>query len=1436
MTGISIIIICTDQDSKIDRLLTSFLDVNTHESVEFIIINHCLKDDINKILSKHSHMVFLRFLNYSDSEDIDSLVRFSAKKATNETLLFIGGKTEFTTDILSILKNKQYKKIFEQSRNDDETFLAISKERNSKIKPESFLIVKTSDFSKNVITKNVQYNDYAISIVTNFLVCKKNDIEKILVFFHTSFNKSNKECANFEQIHSVTARTTFTFKDTPPPPPLGYFKKNTLDQSKKIFKEYGHVKNIKMKMLNLGFVEKASHELEYLATSGNSNQRQAASWELAVWNANKHSKDGAQACLEWLTIHENCGNLSDTEKDFAAILAAESQNLLQRPDTAKDILMKRLDEKPTLDIYLALSHYSGSIEEKKYLINIGYNAYGLSTIYFNINKSTQLYDQIQCEINSPTHNKNAKKRKVSIIIPSFNAECTLETTINSLLNQTWKNIEIIIADDCSTDNTYQIAKKIAKYDNRVKFVQTENNGGPYIARNLALNVSDGEFITCNDSDDWSHPQKIEIQVSHLMANPDIKANTSPQARATNSLLFFRRGNPGFYIQPNMSSLMFHRKLISKIGYWDSVRFAADSEYTRRIRHYFGKDAIYNLATAPMSFQRQTDDCLTSDKCLGYHGYKMGARKTYEDFHRNFHLQNKKIYIDFPLQKRLFPIPNPLRPKRLTENEYKFDVIIVSDFRLPGGTTMSNAEEIKAQYALGLRTGIVQMSRYDMNPQRTFNPCILKLVESGQAHILVYGETASCDLLILRLPWILQEKQQYIPNIQAKEIKVIVNQPPKRDYSKHSKNLYHIPRCSDHLYEYFGMRGMWHPIGPLVRKALLEHHADEIKSISLSNKNWHNIINVDEWSRKRLPYPHNKIRICRHSRDQYVKWPDNRKDLLSIYPQSEMFEIHVLGGATTPKQILGGNLPNNWSVTDFGNKDPQSFLADKDVFVYYTHPKWIESFGRVIIEAMAVGLPVFLPPEYEKLFNNAAVYAKPKDVAQKILAIMADKSAYRKQVQLALEYVKKHFGYNEHARRIKQALNPTNRNDHQTDTQSKLSKKNIIPILNFLSIDNNIINNEVNIWKNKSDLKINNIVYQLVSFADEAKKRGPFSVTDKTTLPPSGKKQDYWHPAPYWWPNPRTADGLPYIKKDGERIPGTRLYEPESDMYDRTRLQRVFDDTFVLAISWKFTGEISYAKHASSILYHFFINQTTRMNPHLKYGQVRMGHKNNLGSPTGLIEMKDMYFYLDAVKFLHLANAISKQTLDQFRKWLGKYLKWLLTSSQGKSECRSKNNHGTCYDLQVASIASFLGKSDIVYETLARVKSRIPQQFAPDGSQPEELARTTTAHYCCFNFQSWINLAKLAKCWGVDLWDYTAPNGAGLKQGARWLLSHMGKTWPFKQIDEFDNDRFYPIYFSAKNYIDVTQDVAVDLKNAYDVKPIFFPHDGIRPFWNLGNNF
>ncbi|SFZ80739.1 Alginate lyase [Devosia enhydra] len=353
---------------------------------------------------------------------------------------------------------------------------------------------------------------------------------------------------------------------------------------------------------------------------------------------------------------------------------------------------------------------------------------------------------------------------------------------------------------------------------------------------------------------------------------------------------------------------------------------------------------------------------------------------------------------------------------------------------------------------------------------------------------------------------------------------------------------------------------------------------------------------------------------------------------------------------------------------------------------------------------------------------------------------------------------------------------------------------------------------------------------LVSAAEEALARGPYAVVDKTSLPPSGDRHDYWHPAPYWWPNPDSADGLPLVRRDGERIPGSELYSPESERYDRTRLQRLFDDTILLALAARVTGEQRFAGHARGLIHRWFIDPDTRMNPHLLYAQWMPERPSDVRLGFGIIEMKDLYFFLDAVRLLDADGALPAKDREGLRGWLRAYLDWLQASQQGQDERASRNNHGTAHDLQVAAIALYLGDMKTLSYTLRAARARLLSQISPDGSQPEELARTQSAHYSAFNLQCWLNLARLAQTVGCDLWACGDGETSQLRNALAWLVPQLATgPWPYPQDDPFDLQRYIPLLAALRERSGVA-DAAVALPDAASWPTRFFPHDGIKPFW------
>ncbi len=342
---------------------------------------------------------------------------------------------------------------------------------------------------------------------------------------------------------------------------------------------------------------------------------------------------------------------------------------------------------------------------------------------------------------------------------------------------------------------------------------------------------------------------------------------------------------------------------------------------------------------------------------------------------------------------------------------------------------------------------------------------------------------------------------------------------------------------------------------------------------------------------------------------------------------------------------------------------------------------------------------------------------------------------------------------------------------------------------------------------------------ILAAADEAMHRGPYSVVDKPDPGPSGDLHDYFHPAPYWWPDPQKPAGSPYVRRDGLRVPGTQLYEPESDKFDRTRLQRLFDDSIALALAARLTENDAYREHANTLIQTWFIDPATRMNPNLVYAQVRRGHNGDRGSENGLIETKDFYFFLDAVRLLE-----DDELSEGVRKWCLAFLEWFKTSKQGMLESKHKNNHGTCFDLQAAALAAFVGDTATLQEVNLRAQARILGTITSNGEQPHEMTRTLTQHYCAFNLQSWINLFDLLE--GVGLRPWSSDAADRLIQAMRLLLNQSKNGWRYQQKEPFDMARLAPIDDA------LCRRTGQSLLETDDASACFNPHDGIAPFWRL----
>lgn len=537
------------------------------------------------------------------------------------------------------------------------------------------------------------------------------------------------------------------------------------------------LKQIKYHLYNLGFIEKALHDLQHLHdTTNDPIIKSQSAWELVLWYLNQETEQGAKQALAYLQDVAPEKNVDKQRK--IAILQAECFNKLNRQVEAKTVLSDMADAHEHPDLYLALANLEPTVEQRLVWINKAMSYYQLDPITIEKNSFGKFhYDGLKTL--SKQEHSISNGPKVTVILPAFKAENDIQIAIESILTQTWKNLELIIVDDCSPDDTVKVVQSYMKKDSRIQLLHTPKNSGPYVARNIGLQKATGEFITINDSDDWSHKQKIETQVTHLMENKQIIANTSEHARLTEDLQLYRRGTPGKYIFPNMSSIMFRRNpVLEKIGYWDSVRFAADGEFKRRLIKVFGKQSYVDLNSGPLSLPRQTATSLTGSSAFGYNGFFMGARREYVNSLEYYHKRASSLYYAYPLTKRPFPVPEPMWPDREAVNGKRhFDVVIVSDFRINNAILLDELQYWNKQQK---KIGFVQLHYYDLSIQQDIDHSIRDYLDGTQVQMIVYGETVKANQCIVVDPIVLAEHQLYVPKIKALATDVIMPNQPKAE--------------------------------------------------------------------------------------------------------------------------------------------------------------------------------------------------------------------------------------------------------------------------------------------------------------------------------------------------------------------------------------------------------------------------------------------------------------------------------------------------------------------------------------------------------------------------------------------------------------------------------------------------------------------------------
>lgn len=232
--------------------------------------------------------------------------------------------------------------------------------------------------------------------------------------------------------------------------------------------------------------------------------------------------------------------------------------------------------------------------------------------------------------------------KVSIIIPTYNCEKTIDRTIQSILNQTYTCLEIIIINDCSTDNTSNILNKYHKIEN-IHIIHNHKNYGKFVSVNIGIQKSIGKYITIVDADDYLHIDKI----SHQIITFNLFENTV--AVFHNILISNLDGSTKIRNHAEISVMFKKKDILETIGYFDSNRYGSDTEFKERLIKYFDKNRII-MINKILYFAQKRMFSLTTNPHTGINSV---FRKIYEKKYKEWHATTQNLYIDFPQLHKYF---------------------------------------------------------------------------------------------------------------------------------------------------------------------------------------------------------------------------------------------------------------------------------------------------------------------------------------------------------------------------------------------------------------------------------------------------------------------------------------------------------------------------------------------------------------------------------------------------------------------------------------------------------------------------------------------------------------------------------------------------------------------------------------------------------------
>lgn len=628
----------------------------------------------------------------------------------------------------------------------------------------------------------------------------------------------------------------------------------------------------------------------------------------------------------------------------------------------------------------------------------------------------RVYSDVEpcCGMNSeePNDQLDTNNPLVSVVLTTYNPDFNeLRHAVQSILGQTWTNLELLLVNDASEEFPHELIDRIAVRDSRLKVITAERNGGTYRARNLGLENANGVYVTGQDTDDWSHPQRIERQVRRLHGDETISGVLTQAIRTDETLA---RSALGFApIRRCEVSLMYRLKDARKIDGYLPMRKAADSEFKERLVAWSGKEVVE--LPDPLYLTRLSRDSLSRSDFR--HGWTDDSRLAFTRSYRMWHSDIKKLSPMVSLDVSETPVVAPQKIVGRPNGIEQFDFGFVADWRVNNETMQATVEEMRTLLEHGFSICILQKDSPFVSGAnvRNFVGVIQRWLNNHEITFVSTTDIAHVAVLIIRDPATMMYSDHVQYQIEVGKLYSVAEDPWSLEGDELQR--YKVREVELVAQATFQQSHQW-----LVPGGVPSAEYTMALEIETLSGTYPSVVRGYEFDRSPKPRPLLPVQLGMEVRPV----PNDIISDVSLIGEtllSASLDVWILGdGQTLHKEIGSMRTPVNWTVFPNHDLGSKNLLRHVDAILCIDRNSALAPPRRFVLEALANGVPVVVLVGSQHSGIPGVIKAELQDVETKIKDVLTNKAFCESRIQRGQNWVAQNYDVNNYVETMSRLLN------------------------------------------------------------------------------------------------------------------------------------------------------------------------------------------------------------------------------------------------------------------------------------------------------------------------------------------------------------------------------------------------------------------------------